>query len=260
MCKLLHVKKTRTTPYHPQSDGMVERYNKTLLSMLRTLVDDNQRNWDELLPYVLMAYRSVDHETTGCTPNYLMLGREVSTPLDISHEMPTSIKAIPQNQWAWELKEKLETAHTLVRKQTSQSMKRQKSIHDRKLSWQKFSPGDHVYVYFPRYQTGQSPKLTQFWKGPFRVGDKVSDLTYEVNCGQKGKPQVIHVDRMRLKVRQHLSGESADNEIAGSKGSESESVEEVVEFEQLTPKSEKCLIPQTRVRRPPKWLADYDTS
>ena len=259
MCKLLHVKKTRTTPYHPQSDGMVERYNKTLLSMLRTLVDDNQRNWDELLPYVLMAYRSVDHETTGCTPNYLMLGREVSTPLDISHEMPTSIKAIPQNQWAWELKEKLETAHTLVRKQTSQAMKRQKSIHDRKLSWQKFSPSDEVYVYFPRYQTGQSPKLTQFWKGPFKVEEKVSDLTFKVNCGQKGKPQVIHVDRMRLKVRQHLSGESADKEIADSKGSESETFGEEVELEQLTPKSEKCLIPQTSLRRPPKWLADYDT-
>ncbi|KAK3083081.1 hypothetical protein FSP39_013432 [Pinctada imbricata] len=114
MCKISSIKKTRTTPYHPQSDGMVERFNKTMMSMLKTLVDDNQRNWDILLPYVIMAYRSVEHESTGCSPNYLMLGREVATPLDIAYEMPTSLKKTPSNQWAWELKERLETANNLV--------------------------------------------------------------------------------------------------------------------------------------------------
>ena len=98
MCSVLNIDKTRTTPYHPQSDGMVERFNKTLLTMLRTLVDENQSNWDDLLPYVLMAYRSVEQETTGSSPNYLMMGREVATPLDLMYEMPASVKPIPPNQ------------------------------------------------------------------------------------------------------------------------------------------------------------------
>ena len=117
MCRVLNIKKTRTTPYHPKSDGMVERFNKTLLSMLRTLVDENQTYWDELFPFVLMAYRSVEQETTGCSPNYLMFGRKVATPLEVMYRMPNLARNIPPNQWAWELKEKLEAAHSLVRLQ-----------------------------------------------------------------------------------------------------------------------------------------------
>lgn len=85
MCKLLHIKKTRTTPYHPQSDGMVERFHRTLIRMLRSYVNGHHSDWDDHLPFVMMAYRSVEHETTGCSPNYLMLGREVSTPLDLMY-------------------------------------------------------------------------------------------------------------------------------------------------------------------------------
>ena len=83
MCHLLQINKTKTTPYHPKSDGMVERFNKTLATMLSSYVSEHHTNWDILLPYVMMAYRSADHETTVCTPNRLMLGREVTTPLDL---------------------------------------------------------------------------------------------------------------------------------------------------------------------------------
>ena len=104
LCQLLQIDKTRTTPYHPQSDGMVERFNRTLVTMLSNFVNDHHTDWDELIPYVLMAYRSCEHETTGLTPNMLMLGREVSTPLDIMYEMPHSIKPIPVHNWVWQLK------------------------------------------------------------------------------------------------------------------------------------------------------------
>ena len=96
VCRLLQIQKTRTTPYHPQSDGMVERNNRTILTMLSAFVNEHQNDWDEHLPYVSMAYRAAEHETTGNTPNYMMLGREVTTPLDIQYCMPRSIAHIPQ--------------------------------------------------------------------------------------------------------------------------------------------------------------------
>ena len=62
MCTLLQIAKTRTTPYHPKSDGMVERFSKILANMLRMFVNDQHRYWDKHLPYVMMAYRSSEHE------------------------------------------------------------------------------------------------------------------------------------------------------------------------------------------------------
>lgn len=81
-----------------------------------------------------MAYRSVEHETTGFSPNSLMLGREVSTPLDLMYEMPSCVKDIPANRWAWELKEKLEVTHTHVRQHAAGEMSGQKIWHDQKLN------------------------------------------------------------------------------------------------------------------------------
>ena len=67
LCKLLGIPKTRTTPYHPQSDGMVERFNRTLQNGLLMFVNQNNTDWDKHVPFLLMAYRSATHETTKVT-------------------------------------------------------------------------------------------------------------------------------------------------------------------------------------------------
>jgi len=75
MCRLLGIKKTRTTPYHPQSDGMVERFNRTLEAQLSKFADHNQKDWDLHIPFLLMAHWLATHDTTGCSPIKLMMGR-----------------------------------------------------------------------------------------------------------------------------------------------------------------------------------------
>lgn len=203
MCQGLHIKKTRSTPYHPQSDGIMERFNKTLVTMLSAYVNDHHSDWDEHLPYVMMAYRTSLHETTGFTPNQLMLGTEVSTPLDIMYEMPRSVKYIPRHKWAWQLKENMETAYTFVRENMKTARVRQKKYHDHNVSWQILEPDSQVYVLFPIRKAVQSPKFTSYWRGPYKVLSKLTDLTYKVDCGSRGKPQVIHVARMRKNILVH---------------------------------------------------------
>jgi hypothetical protein len=183
MCILLGIEKTQTTPYHRKSDGMVERFNRTLEAMLSAYVSDHQRDWDSHLPYVMMAYRSAEHERTTLTPNMLMLGRETSTPLYLMYEMPSSIKMKPANMWVWELRERLEDAHRIVRKYALGSMFRQKTYHDRKSYWEKFQVGDIVYVFFPKHKICCFPKFTSFWRGPFTVQRIITDVLYEVDGG-----------------------------------------------------------------------------
>ena len=112
---------------------MVERFNKTLTAMLSDFVNENHTNWDEQLQYDMMAYRSTEHETTGLTPIMCMLGRKTTCPLDIMYEMLPAIKNIPQSLWVWKLQENLEMAHTKVRQNISDNMKRQKRYHDENL-------------------------------------------------------------------------------------------------------------------------------
>ena len=80
LCQMLEIDKTRTTPWHPSSNGMVERFNKTLAAMLRQMCSEHQRDWDEHVALATMAYRASVHETTGATPNRMMLGRELPMP------------------------------------------------------------------------------------------------------------------------------------------------------------------------------------
>ncbi|CAG2228441.1 unnamed protein product [Mytilus edulis] len=268
MCCILNIKKTRTTPYHPKSDGMVERFNKTLATMLSSFVEQNQKDWDEYIPFVMMAYRASEHETTGQTPNSLMLGRELSTPLDIMYEMPPSVKDIPAHKWAWELKEKLEHSHSFVRGKIKGQMRRQKHYHDLKLSYQNFRKDDEVYVYFPVKKPGMSSKLTSFWKGPFKILDKYGDLTYKVDCGYRGKPQVIHVDRLKKKNKQTLRTESdnntfvpldTENDTAENDPIETPYSQDIAVHESTLPEEEvqESSYEGRRTRRKPAWMADY---
>ena len=87
-CKILGIRKTRTTPMHPESDGMVERFNRTLGQELAKQCKIQQEDWDKHLPLLLLEYRSAEHESTGYTPAHLMIGREMRLPIDLTITPP----------------------------------------------------------------------------------------------------------------------------------------------------------------------------
>ena len=72
--RLLHIHPIRTTPYHPQTDGLVEKFNKTLKSKLKRVASEEGRDWDTLLPYILFAYREVPQAATGFSSFELVFG------------------------------------------------------------------------------------------------------------------------------------------------------------------------------------------
>ena len=74
ICKSLGITKLNTTSYHPECDGMVERFNRTLKAMLRKRAAQYGIQWDKHLPAVLWAYRNTPHDTTGEKPSFLLFG------------------------------------------------------------------------------------------------------------------------------------------------------------------------------------------
>ena len=81
LCLLLGVHRTCTTPYHLASDGLVERFNRTLLMAM--FAREHREDWDYLLPTMMMAYRSSVHESTGFSPYRLMFSEECTLPMDV---------------------------------------------------------------------------------------------------------------------------------------------------------------------------------
>ncbi len=86
LCQLLQVKQLRTSVYHPQTDGLVERFNKTQKQMLRRVIAEDGRDWDLMIPYVLFRVREIPQASTGFTPFELLFGRQPRGLLDVARE------------------------------------------------------------------------------------------------------------------------------------------------------------------------------
>ena len=130
MCQLLSIKKTRTTPYHPASDGMVERFNRTLEAQLSKFADHNQRDWDLHIPFLMMAYCSAEHDSTGCSPSKMMLGRELKLPVDLIFGRPEEEPHQGTNDFARALQERVERVHHFARKHLETMSSKMKQKHD----------------------------------------------------------------------------------------------------------------------------------
>jgi len=100
VCKLLHINKTRTILYHPQCDGLVERFNRTLLNMLATCVSDHPFDWEKHIRKVCMAYNSSIHSSTGHVPFYLLFGRQTRLPIDTMYGMGEQDEAQSPSEYA----------------------------------------------------------------------------------------------------------------------------------------------------------------
>ena len=149
LCELLGCKKTRTTPYHPQSDGLVERQNRTILAMLSAVVNENLDDWDDHLPYIMSAYRSSVQESTGCTPNLMMFGRENSMPLDLIFPLADDQYPDCTQEYVEWVRQALNIAHDFARSRLQMSALRQRKNYDLKSLKRTYKKGTWVWYYYP---------------------------------------------------------------------------------------------------------------
>ena len=127
VCKLLKICKTRTTPYHPQGDGLVERFNRTLLDMLATTLKEQPTDWEDHLRKVCLAYNSSIQSTTGYTSFFLMFGRNVRLPVDLMYGTGKP-DVVTYGEYATRLKKNIEAAYLRVRENVSKKHECQKQF------------------------------------------------------------------------------------------------------------------------------------
>ncbi len=149
--RMLGIAPLKTSAYHPQTDGMVERYNSTLKSGLRKYVEKFRGEWDKAIPLLLFAYREVPCETTGFSPFELLYGRNPRGPLDIlkeEWEVPSTKKESVVG-YLLDVYRKLEEAKEVASRVESRKKEKTKVWYDRTARARKFEIGDLVLILIP---------------------------------------------------------------------------------------------------------------
>lgn len=189
----LGIHKTRTTPYHPESDGMVERFMRTLKDMVSKYIDSQGLDWDESTRSYAMAYNSSLHETTGHTPFYMIHGFEPRLPLDVMYG--TDEVAIPAETFLNKRLKNMKRVFAQVRRASSQSAARMAVRHDSKLNFTAYPTGLKVWVRDHTAAVGGKPKLGLPFKGPVTIverrGTPGEEVTYRIQ-DVRGKTRVVH--------------------------------------------------------------------
>lgn len=195
--QLLGIKRVRTTPYHPQTDGLVERFNQTLKTMLKKYVSDTGKDWDTWLPFLLFAYREVPQASTGFSPFELIYAHQVRGPLDVLRESwEATEKPSKKNILSYVLKmrEQLQKTTACARENLQQSQARQKHWYDQSARTRTFEPGEEVLLLLPTSEH----KLLAKWQGPYVVKRKIGPVTYEREIPSRTQPlQIYHVNMLK---------------------------------------------------------------
>jgi len=178
VCKLFGIEKLRTTPYKP-STNQVERFHRTMNSILAKTVADHHKDWDVRLPYAMAAYRATRHEATGYSPNFLVLHREVRVPVDFMYEAP-------QEKPAEDYKDLVEKVR-----------ERNKRYYGIGLKPKRFVPGQWVLYYNSRKLRGKQMKWQRQYEGLYLVVETHSTLTVKIQQNAKSQSKVVHIDKLK---------------------------------------------------------------
>lgn len=192
LSELFSIEMVKTTPYHPQSNGIVERMHATLESMLRK-AHASGKDWVSQIPFALFALRQMPCRSTGFSPYELVFGRHMRTPLDLVYAgwKCKDFERLNMCDWVFQLAERLEMLRDVaVSNGRSESSKRKES-YDLGKVMRKLSVGEKIWCRIP----GKNGKLEDAWDGPYVVEKVLSEVNYRVReVGSKKRSKTVHVN------------------------------------------------------------------
>ncbi|CAK8673655.1 unnamed protein product [Clavelina lepadiformis] len=205
LLRLMGCSKTRTTSYHPQGNGGVERNNKTIITMLRNYVQEDQRSWDQALSAVVAAYNASVHDSTGVSPHFLLTGRTLRLPADL---LGTPTGGVLKTSVIQDLQTRLKIAEKTVRETLRKQRTKMADLYDQRQRGLPIEVGKEVWLKDPVVPQGEYRKFHLPYKGPFTVVN-ARHPTYTIK-DKAGKEQTVHFNRMKLRVH---SDDKRDNQL-----------------------------------------------
>ncbi len=193
--KQLRIQHNQSSAYHAQSQGALERFHQTLKSLLRTYCMELGRDWEEGLPWLMLAAREVTQESTGFSPNELVFGHTVRGPVAVLADSLREAEP-PQNliDFVNGFRHRLYTAGELAKEKLAAAQGKMKSLFDHRTEGRVFSPGDQVLALFPLPTSPFQAKFT----GPHTVLERLSDLNYVISTPHRRRPtQLCHVNLLK---------------------------------------------------------------
>ena len=183
---LMGIKKTRTTAYHPQCDGLVERQNRTLQSILSAFVSEHSTDWDEWLDQAVFAYNTSVHESTGLSPYELIFGRPARMPIEVELGVPLRNPS-SQSDYSQSLRKALLHSNELAQRNLNNARSRQASQYNNKSKkdWEPLEPGQTVWLWRPKHW-----KFGKKWTGPYKIQSR-DGVNYRV-ASTKGNTLIAH--------------------------------------------------------------------
>ncbi len=205
--RLLSIKQLTTTPYHPMCNGLVERFNGTLKTMLKRLSAERPRDWDRYLPALLFAYREVPQESLGFAPFDLLYGRKVRGPVQILRELWTkdieSDEVRTTYEYVLNLQTRLEETMEVAHESLAKAAGKYKKYYNAKSKERNMRVGEKVLVLLP---TNKNKLLLQ-WKGPFVIEEKFGIGNYRIRVGDKLK--TYHANMLKKYVEREETAATA---------------------------------------------------
>ena len=190
----LQVKRTTTPTYNPQSNGNLERFHRTLNTLIRIFCDREDPEWERYLPSATLAYNTKQHSSTGITPYSGMFGRECRLPIDLIIPTPDD-KSKDINVHVRETLDRFKKMYNHVRNKNNAVIRRNAQLYSGKTNH--IGIGTRVWYLAPRKIKGKPVKITDQWIGPFKVISKPTAVLVEISPADYNGPTIVtHMARI----------------------------------------------------------------